>query len=341
MTQVIDKPADQQETRPMTMAAALTDAMDVALTRDPKVIMYGEDVGKLGGVYRITTGLQAKHGEARVFDSPLSEAAIMGTAIGAAAVGMRPVVEFQFGGFMMPAFDHIFSHVSRYRYRSRGRFKTPLVVRFPVGGGLGLLEQHADSPEAYLMHTPGIKIIYPSNPYDAKGLLLAAIESDDPVFCFETIKLYRDPKLRQDVPTGYYTVPLGKARIAREGSDVTIIAYGGMVQPSESAAEAAAQGGISCEVIDLRSIVPLDIETIINSVQKTGRVIVVHEAVRTGGVGAEITALIQEKAFYSLEAPIERVTSFDTMPSPFNALNHFSRPEAHHIAEAIKKVLSA
>jgi pyruvate dehydrogenase E1 component beta subunit len=340
MTQVADKPVSG-ETKPMTMAAALTDAMDIALTRDEKVIMYGEDVGKLGGVYRITTGLQNKHGEHRVFDSPLTESGIIGTAIGAAAVGMRPVVELQFGGFMMPAFDQIFSHVSRYRYRSRGRWKTPLVVRFPVGGGLGLLEQHADSPEAYLMHTPGIKVIYPSNPYDAKGLLLSAIESDDPVFCFETIKLYRDPKLRMDVPTGHYTVPLGKARVLREGTDVTLIAYGGMIQPCEAAAEAAAQNGIHCEIIDLRTVVPLDAETIIESVQKTGRAIVVHEACRTGGVGAEIAALIQEHAFYALEAPVERVAGFDTMPSPFNSLNHFSRPEAHHVAEAIKKVLSA
>jgi pyruvate dehydrogenase E1 component beta subunit len=340
MTQVAEKPV-AGETRPMTMAAALTDAMDTALTRDEKVIMYGEDVGKLGGVYRITTGLQAKHGEHRVFDSPLTESGIIGTAIGAAAVGMRPVVELQFGGFMMPAFDQIFSHVSRYRYRSRGRWKTPLVVRFPVGGGLGLLEQHADSPEAYLMHTPGIKVIYPSNPYDAKGLLLSAIESDDPVFCFETIKLYRDPKLRMDVPTGHYTVPMGKARVLREGTDVTLIAYGGMIQPCEAAAEAAAQSGIQCEIIDLRTIVPLDAETIIESVQKTGRAVVVHEACRTGGVGAEVAALIQEHAFYSLEAPVERVAGFDTMPSPFNSLNHFSRPEAHHVAEAIKKVLSA
>jgi pyruvate dehydrogenase E1 component beta subunit len=265
----------------------------------------------------------------------------MGSAVGAASVGVRPVVEFQFGGFMMPAMDQIFSHVSRFRYRSRGRWSTPLVVRFPVGGGLGLLEQHADSPEAYLMHTPGIKIAYPSNPYDAKGLLLAAIEDDDPVFFFETIKLYRDPKLRMDVPTGHYTVPLGKARVAREGKDVTLIAWGGMVQQAEAAADAAASAGIECEVIDLRTIVPLDIDTILESVAKTGRVVVVHEATKTAGAGAEIAAQIQEKAFYELVAPIERVTSFDTMPSPFNSINHFSRPEPHHIAAAIKKVLSA
>ncbi|MFN3265549.1 MAG: alpha-ketoacid dehydrogenase subunit beta [Deinococcales bacterium] len=337
MTQVLEN----TNTRTMTMAAAITDAMDVMLSKDPSVVMYGEDVGNLGGVYRITTGLQKKHGEERVFDSPLTESGIIGTAIGAAALGMRPVVELQFGGFMMPAFDQIFSHVSRFRYRSRGRWKSPLVVRFPVGGGLGLLEQHADSPEAYLMHTPGIKVAYPSNPVDAKGLLISAIEDDDPVFFFETIKLYRDPSLRTDVPSGYYNIPLGKARVAREGKDVTIISYGGMIQPSLAAAEAAAGAGISCEVIDLRTIVPLDIETILESVAKTGRVVIVHEAAKTGGVGAEIATQIMEKAFYELVAPIERVCSFDTMPSPFNSLNHFSRPEAHHVAAAIKKVLSA
>ncbi len=340
MTQVMEKPVSG-ETKPMTMAAALTDAMNVALERDPKVVLYGEDVGRMGGVYRITTGLQAKYGEDRVFDSPLTESGIIGTAVGMAAVGMRPVVELQFGGFMMPSFDQIFSHVSRYRYRTRGRYTTGLVVRFPVGGGLGLLEQHADSPEAYLMHTPGIKVIYPSNPYDAKGLLLSAIESDDPVFCFETIKLYRDPKLRMDVPTGHYTIPMGKARVVREGTDVTLITYGGMVQQCETAAEAAAQGGIQCEIVDLRTIVPLDIETILESVEKTGRAVIVHEACHTGGVGAEVAALIQERAFYSLEAPVQRVTGFDTMPSPFNSLNHFARPEPHHVAEGIKKVLSA
>lgn len=337
MTQVLEN----TETRTMTMAGAITDAMDVMLSKDPNVVMYGEDVGNLGGVYRITTGLQKKHGEDRVFDSPLTESGIIGTAIGASALGMRPVVELQFGGFMMPAFDQIFSHVSRFQYRSRGRWKSPLVVRFPVGGGLGLLEQHADSPEAYLMHTPGIKIAYPSNPYDAKGLLISAIEDDDPVFFFETIKLYRDPKLRMDVPSGYYNIPLGKARVAREGKDVTIIAWGGMMQPAEAAAEAAAGAGISCEVIDLRTIVPLDIETILESVAKTGRVVIVHEATKTAGAGAEIAAQIMEKAFYELVAPIERVCNFDTMPSPFNSLNHFSRPEAHHVAAAIKKVLSA
>jgi pyruvate dehydrogenase E1 component beta subunit len=329
------------ETKQMTMAAAITDAMDIMLGLDPKVIIYGEDVGNLGGVYRITTGLQKKHGEDRVFDSPLTESGIIGTAIGAGAVGMRPVVELQFGGFMMPAFDQIFSHVSRYRYRSRGRYNVPMVVRFPVGGGTGLLEQHADSPEAYLAHAPGIKIAYPSNPLDAKGLLISAIEDDDPVFFFETIVRYRDPKIRMDVPTGYYNIPLGKARIAREGKDVTVIGYGGMMQNIETAAEAAASAGIQCEVIDLRTIVPLDIETILESVSKTGRVIIVHEATKTAGIGAEIAAQIMEKAFYELEAPIERVCSFDTMPSPFNSLNHLSRPEAHHIAAAIKKVLSA
>jgi pyruvate dehydrogenase E1 component beta subunit len=339
MTQTVENPS--AATKSMTMAAAITDALDIALERDQKVVIYGEDVGNLGGVYRITTGLQKKHGIARVFDCPLTESGIAGTAVGMAATGMRPVVEFQFGGFMMPAMDQIYSHFSRFRYRSRGRWKSPIVVRFPVGGGLGLLEQHADSPEAYLAHTPGIKVVYPSNPYDAKGLLLSAIEDDDPVFFFETIRLYRDAKVRTEIPAGYYTVPLGKLRVAREGTDVTLICYGGMVQPCEAAAEAAAAAGISCEVLDLRTISPLDLEGIIASVEKTGRVVIVHEANLTGGFGGEIAALIAQHALFSLEAPIERVTGFDTMPSPFNSLNHFSRPEAHHIAAAIKKVLSA
>ncbi len=338
MTQVLEKAT---ETKTMTLLQALTDAMDVMLAKDPKVVMYGEDVGRLGGVYRVTTGLQGKHGEHRVFDCPLTEAGIIGTAVGAAAVGMRPVVELQFGGFMMQGFDQIFSHVSRFRYRSRGRWSTPLVIRFPFGGGKSLLEQHADSPETYLMHTPGIKVAIPSNPYDAKGMLIAAIEDNDPVVFFESIYLYREPSARMDVPTGYYTVPLGQARVAREGSDVTLVTIGTMVHTCLAAAEQAAKAGIQCEVIDLRTVVPLDMETVVASVAKTGRVVVVHEANLTLGPGAEIAALIQEKCFYELEAPVLRVASFDTMPSPFNSLNHYSRPEAHHVAEAIKNVLSA
>ncbi len=342
MTETKTKTAQQnssRETKPITMAAAITEALDVCLERDPKVVLYGEDVGVMGGVFLITTGLQAKHGKARVFDSPLTESGILGTAVGMAATGMRPIVELQFGGFMYAGYNQIQSHVGRYRYRSRGRWNTPMVIRFPYGGGLSLLEQHADSPEALLAHTPGLKIAIPSTPYDAKGMLIAAVEDPDPVVFFENIKLYRSSK--EIVPEGHYTVPLGKARLVREGTDVTLIAYGAMVGTCEEAANAAAEAGISCEILDLRTIVPLDLEAILTSVEKTGRVVIVHEAQITAGFGAEIAALIAEHALYSLEAPIVRVASFDTMPSPFNAVNHFSRPEAAHVAAGIRKVLES
>lgn len=339
MTQTVSKPttAGRDPAKPITMAAAITEAMDLCLERDPKVVLYGEDVGVMGGVFLITTGLQAKHGKERVFDSPLTESGILGTAVGMAAAGMRPVVEFQFGGFMYAGYDQVMSHLGRYRYRSRGRWNTPIVLRFPYGGGLSLLEQHADSPEGLLAHTPGLKIAIPSNPYDAKGMLIAAIEDPDPVVFFENIKLYRSH--RQEVPDGHYTVPLGQARVVREGTDVTLIAYGAMVGTCEDAAKAAEEAGISCEIIDLRTVVPLDLPTVLESVEKTGRVVIVHEAQVTGGFGAEIAALIAEHALYALEAPIQRVASFDTMPSPFNSLNHLSRPEPAHVAEAIRKVL--
>jgi pyruvate dehydrogenase E1 component beta subunit len=327
--------------KPITMLDAINEGLDQALERDPSVILYGEDVGVLGGVFRVTSGLQAKHGKHRVFDCPLTESGIVGTAVGAAALGMRPIVELQFGGFMYPGYNQIQSHVGRFRYRTRGRWSSPMVIRFPYGGGLSLLEQHADSPEALLAHTPGIKIAMPSNAYDAKGLLLASIEDDDPVVFFECIKLYRGAEGKGEVPPEYYTVPLGKARVAREGSDVTIISWGAMVHTSLEAAKAAAEAGISVEVLDMRTVVPLDLEAILQSVHKTGRVVIVHEAQLTAGFGAEVSALIAEHALYHLEAPIVRVASFDTMASPFNAVNHFSRPEAVHVAEGIRKVMSA
>ncbi len=347
MTMTTEKSADKlaagtapsSATKVMTLAAALTDALDIALERDDKVVMYGEDVGVMGGVFRVTTGLQGKHGRARVFDTPLTEEGIIGPAIGMSAVGYKPVVELQFGGFMYAGLDQIVSHVSRYRYRSRGRWNTPLVIRFPYGGGLNLLEQHHDSPEAYLTHTPGIKVVIPSSAYDAKGLMLAAIEDPDPVVFFENIKLYRS--LKEEVPTGYYTVPLGKARKVLEGGDVTIITWGAMVQTSLEAAKAAQAAGIGIDLLDMRTVSPLDLDAILESVEKTGRVVIVHEAGLTGGFGGEIAALIAEHALFSLEAPIVRVAHFDTMHSAFNPINHFSRPEPTHVAEAIKKVLES
>jgi pyruvate dehydrogenase E1 component beta subunit len=339
MTQLAEKPNSTSEKKIMTLAAALTDGMDIALERDEKVVMYGEDVGVMGGVFRVTTGLQGKHGKHRVFDTPLTEEGILGTAVGMCAVGWKPVVELQFGGFLYAGLDQVISHVSRYSYRSRGRWNTPMVIRFPYGGGLNLLEQHHDSPETYLTHTPGIKVVFPTTPYDAKGLMLAAIEDPDPVVIFENIKLYRSVK--EEVPTGYYTVPLGKARKVMDGSDVTLITWGAMVTQCEAAAKAALEAGISCDVLDLRTLVPLDLEAILESVEKTGRVVIVHEANLTSGFGGEIAALIAEKALFSLEAPILRVAGFDTMHSPFNSVNHFHRPEPAYIADAIRKVLEA
>ncbi len=342
MTQVAERPvANRDPQKPITMLDAIKEGLDMALATDPRVVLYGEDVGVLGGVFRVTTGLQAKYGKHRVFDCPLTENGILGTAVGAAAVGMNPIVELQFGGFMYAGYNQIQSHVGRYRYRSRGRWGSQMVIRFPTGGGLSLLEQHADTPEALLAHTPGVKIVIPSNAYDAKGLMLASVEDPDPVVFFETIKLYRGAEGRGVVPTEYYTIPLGKARVAREGTDVTVIAWGGMVQTSLDAANAAQEAGISVEVLDMRTIVPLDLDLILESVQKTGRVVIVHEAQLTAGFGAEISALISEHGLYHLEAPIVRVAGFDTMMSPFNAVNHFARPEPAHVAEGIKKVLGA
>lgn len=342
MTQVAERGTSSRDPqKPITMLDAIKEGLDIALTRDEKVVMYGEDVGVLGGVFRVTTGLQAKHGIHRVFDCPLTESGILGTAVGMAATGMKPIVELQFGGFMYAGYNQIMSHVGRYRYRTRGRFNTPIVIRFPYGGGLSLLEQHADSPEALMAHTPGIKIAIPSNAHDAKGLILASVEDPDPVVFFENIKLYRGAEGRGQVPLDHYTVPLGKGRVAREGTDVTIVAWGMMVHTAIEAASAAAEAGISCEVLDMRTIVPFDLELVLESVQKTGRVVIVHEAQLTAGFGAEVSALIAEHALYDLQAPIVRVASFDTMASPFNAVNHFSRPEPAHVAEGIKKVLGA
>lgn len=339
MTQTMDKPMENREKKSLTLAAALTEALDLALEHDSQVVMYGEDVGVMGGVFRITTGLQNKHGAHRVFDTPLTEEGIIGTAVGMCAVGWKPVVELQFGGFLYAGLDQVIAHVSRYRYRSRGRWRTPMVIRFPYGGGLNLLEQHHDSPEAYLTHTPGIKVVIPSTPSDAKGLMLAAIEDPDPVVFFENIKLYRS--IKEDVPTGYYTIPLGKARKVQEGSDVTIITWGAMVQTCMEAALAAQSAGIGVDLLDLRTLSPLDLDAILESVEKTGRVVIVHEANLTSGFGGEIAALIAEHALYSLEAPIQRVAHFDTMHSAFNSINHFSRPEPAYVAEAIRKVMEA
>lgn len=307
----------------MNMIQALNSAMDVMLTKNPDVLIFGEDVGYFGGVFRATDGLQKKHGVQRCFDSPIGESGIVATAIGMAAYGLKPVIEIQFADYIYPAYDQIVSAAARLRYRSAGDFTAPITLRSPYGGGIFGGQTHSQSPEALFTHVCGIKTVIPSNPYDAKGLLISAIEDEDPVMFFEPKRIYNGPfdghhdrpvqpwskHAASDVPADYYTVPLGKAAIAREGNDLTVLAYGTMVHV---ALAAAADTGIDAEVVDLRTLIPVDIETIKASVEKTGRCVIVHEATRTSGYGAELTALVQEHCFYHLEAPIERVAGWDT-----------------------------
>ena len=330
--------ATASKTKTMTMVAAINNALDLALERDPDVCIFGEDVGVMGGVFRATDGLQQKHGVERVFDTPLAEAGIVGMGIGMGLAGLKPVAEIQFAGFLYPALDQILSHLGRYRHRTRSRYHLPMVVRAPYGGGVHTPEQHADSPEAILAHTPGVKVVIPSTPSDAKGLLLAAIADPDPVFFFESIKLYRST--REEVQEDYYTLPIGKARIVTEGEDVTVICYGGMVEVAQKAAEAASSAGIGVEIIDLRTLVPLDLDTILASVEKTGRVVIVTEAPRTAGFHSEIAANIAEEAIDFLRAPIVRVTGFDAPYPPFTAIEDVYRPNPLRVAKAIKKVMS-
>ena len=323
--------------RVMNMVEAIREALDQALAGDSRVLVFGEDVGRMGGVFRATEGLQAKYGEDRVFDTPLAESAIVGAAIGLAIGGMRPVAEIQFAGFLYPALDQILSHLGRWRHRSRGRFGLPVVIRAPYGGGVKSPEQHSDSPEALLAHTPGVKVVIPSAPDRAKGLLLAAIADPDPVFFLEPIKRYRAERV--PVPEEPYTLPLGRARVVRSGTDATVVAYGGMVEVAEKAAGELEQEGASVEVLDLETLVPLDTETLLDSVQKTGRVVVVHEAMRTGGFGAEIAARIAEEVIDALEAPIVRVTGHDAPYPPFTALEDHYRPTPARVAAALRYVL--
>lgn len=329
--------ATASKTKTMTMVAAINEALDIALEHDPAVHIFGEDVGVMGGVFRATDGLQAKYGVERVFDTPLAEAAIVGMGIGMGLAGLKPIAEIQFAGFLYPALDQILSHLGRYRHRTRSRYHLPMVVRAPYGGGVHTPEQHADSPEAILSHTPGVKVVIPSTPADAKGLLLSAIADPDPVFFFEAIKLYRSVK--EDVPEGYYTIPIGQARIATPGDDVTVVCYGGMVEVAQKAAEAAKSAGIGVEVVDLRTLVPMDTETVLQSVQKTGRVVVVTEAPRTAGFHSEISATIAEEAIEFLRAPIIRVTGFDAPYPPFTAIEDVYRPNPVRVAKAIRQVM--
>jgi pyruvate dehydrogenase E1 component beta subunit len=319
------------------MVQAINSALLYELEHDSRVLIFGQDVGKNGGVFRVTDGLQDRFGEERVFDTPLAESGIVGTSLGMAMYGLRPVVEIQFAAFSFLSFNQIASQVSRLRYRSGGVFTAPLVIRAPFGGGVRTPEMHSDSVEAYYMHLQGIKVIIPSTPYDAKGLLHAAIEDPDPVMFLEHMKLYRS--FRQDVPNERYTVPIGRAAVVKDGRDVTVITYGAMVKVALEAAQQGEQANqATVEVIDLRTIAPMDEETIVASVTKTGRAVVVHEAARAGGVGAEVIAVINERCLYSLLSPVERVTGPDT-PFPVPKLEDFFIPTPERVAQAIQRTL--
>ncbi|MGB0389061.1 MAG: alpha-ketoacid dehydrogenase subunit beta [Ardenticatenaceae bacterium] len=320
-----------------TMVQAINNALALELERDRRVLIFGEDVGLNGGVFRVTDGLQERFGEARVFDTPLAESGIIGTALGMAVYGLRPVVELQFAGFSFVSFNQMGSQVTKFRYRSGGVYTVPLVIRAPFGGGVRTPELHSDSIEAFLMHMQGIKVIIPSNPYDAKGLLHAAIADPDPVFFLEHMKLYRS--VRQDVPAERYTVPIGKAAVVREGHDITAIAYGAMVSVALKAAQQIeAQQGASVEVLDLRTISPMDEEAIAASVNKTGRAVVIHEGARAGGVAAEVIAVINERCLYSLFKPVARITCPDT-PFPVPGVEDLVIPTPQRVAAAIRRTL--
>jgi 2-oxoisovalerate dehydrogenase E1 component beta subunit len=319
----------------MTMVQAIQDALRVALREDPRVVVLGEDVGKAGGVFRVTEGLQAEFGESRVVDTPLAENGIVGGAIGMALYGLKPVVEIQFVDFIYPAFDQIVSEMAKLRWRSAGQYTCPVVVRAPYGGGIKGGLYHSQSPEAYFCHTAGLTVVIPSTPSDAKGLLLAALAGEDPVVFLEPKRLYRS--VREEVAEGSFTVPLASARVVRAGEQCTVLAYGAMVPVAVEAAEQAAARGWSVEVVDLRTLTPLDSETVLASVRKTGRVVVLHEAPRTCGYGAELAALIAEQALTSLQAPVLRVTGYDT-PFPYT-LEHTYLPDAPRALRAIEHVM--
>jgi pyruvate dehydrogenase E1 component beta subunit len=320
----------------MNMKEAIRDAIRTELKRDPNVLVFGEDVGKVGGVFRATEGLQAEFGEDRVFDTPLAESAIAGMAVGLGIQGFRPIAEIQFIGFIFEAMDQMFVQAARMRYRSGGRYNAPIVFRTPWGGGVKAAELHTDALEGLALQTPGIKVVVPSNPYDAKGLLISAIRDNDPVFFMEHLNLYH--AFRQEVPEGDYTIELGKANVVREGKDVTIIAYGLMVHTALKAADELAKEGVSAEVIDLRTLVPLDTDTIVESIKKTSRAIVVQEAQKSAGAAAEIIARINELAILHLEAPVLRVAGPDTV-YPFAQIEDIWLPTPARIASAVRKVL--
>ena len=334
----------------MAMNVALRSAMDVMLGRDDDVVVFGEDVGYFGGVFRCTEGLQAKYGAHRVFDTPIAEGGIIGVGVGMGAYGLRPVVEIQFADYVYPGLDQLISEAARLRYRSSAEFVSPMTVRMPCGGGIHGGQTHSQSPEVLFTHVCGLKTVIPSNPYDAKGLLIAAIECNDPVIFLEPKRIYNGPfdghhdrpvvpwssHPLGDVPDGYYSVPLGRAAVRREGRDLTVLAYGTMVHVAEAA---ASETGIDAEIIDLRTLLPLDTDTIEASVRKTGRCVIVHEATRTSGFGAELSATVQECCFYYLEAPIERVTGWDTPYPHAQEWEYFPGPA--RVGAAYRRVMEA
>ena len=321
-------------TTPITMAKALNDGLRKAMEDDPKVVIMGEDVGKLGGVFRITDGLQKDFGEDRVIDTPLAESGIIGTAVGLAIRGYRPVCEIQFDGFVFPGFDQIVSQVAKFHNRSAGRMKMPITIRIPFGGGIGAVEHHSESPEAYFAHTAGLRVVACSNPSDAYWMIQDAIAIDDPVVFFEPKRLYHGAKAV--VEDAAY--PFERARVIRPGRDLTLLGYGPTVSTALEVAAAAAEDGRELEVIDLRSISPLDTPTVVESVRRTGRLIVVHEAPHSFGVASEIATRVQEQAFFSLEAPVLRVTGFDT-PYPPSRLEHEWLPNLDRVLDAVEKIM--
>jgi 2-oxoisovalerate dehydrogenase E1 component beta subunit len=337
-------------TRRLNMIEAINDALDIMMERDPNIVIMGEDVGYFGGVFRATAGLQQRHGKTRVFDTPISEGGIIGVAVGMAAYGLRPVPEIQFADYIYPGLDQLVSEAARLRYRSAGEFIAPITVRSPFGGGIFGGQTHSQSPEALFTHVSGLKTVIPSTPHDAKGLLIAAIEDNDPVIFFEPKRIYNGPfdgyydnpaspwnkHPGSVVPDGYYSIPLGKARIVREGAALTVLTYGTMVHVAEAV---LAEKGVDAEIIDLRTLVPIDVEAVEKSVEKTGRCLVIHEATKTSGFGAELVALVQERCFYHLEAPVERVTGFDT-PYP-HSLEWAYFPGPVRIGEAVDRLLGA
>ncbi|KOX97439.1 alpha-ketoacid dehydrogenase subunit beta [Halorubrum tropicale] len=320
------------DTQNLTLVQAIRDGLHTELREDDDVVVMGQDVGKNGGVFRATEGLYDEFGGDRVIDTPLAESGIVGTAVGMAAMGMRPVPEIQFSGFMYPGFDQVVSHMARFRTRSRGRFTLPMTLRAPYGGGIRAPEHHSESKEAFYAHEAGLKVVIPSTPYEAKGLLAASIRDPDPVVFLEPKLIYR--AFREEVPEEPYTVPIGEAATRREGDDVAVFTYGAMTRPTLEAAETLGEEGIECEVVDLRTVSPLDREAIVEAFEKTGRAVVVHEAPKTGGLAGEVTAILQEEALLYQEAPIGRVTGFD-VPYPLYALEDYYLPSAARIEDGI------